>query len=225
MIRTIWAVGRNYLDHIKELGNAMPGSVTDPGSAKAEPMIFIKAGSSVVANGRVVRYPSFTKELHYETELAVRLVIDEDGQPRVDAFTVALDLTARDVQSVVKAKGQPWELAKSFIDACPLGDWVPISRIAPTAKANAAESTEESFAALQRLDLSLRVNGELRQQGQTKDMIFSTCEICNYLVSRFPVQSGDVLLTGSPAGVGPIVPGDALEAEIVGLTRANWQLR
>jgi len=220
MIRNIWAIGRNYLDHIKELGNTMPTDTTDPGSTTPEPMIFLKAGTTVVPNGRIIRYPSFTKELHYETELAVRLVLGDDGQLSVDALTVALDLTARDVQNVVKAKGQPWTLAKSFTDACPLGDWVSVSRL----KQDGGKSNDEIFATLQNLELSLHVNGELRQQGHTKDMIFNVRQICEYLVSRFPVQSGDVLLTGSPAGVGPIVPGDQLEAQITGMTRANWAL-
>ena len=216
MIRTIWAVGRNYLEHIKELGNTAPVSTT--GEERGEPLIFAKAGGCVVANGRMLRYPSFSKDVHHETELAVRLKIEGDGRASFDAFTVALDLTCRDLQNTLKTKGQPWELAKSFVDACPLGDWVPVSRLGRS-------SSDENFEALQNLQLCLRVNGEERQRGTTADMIFKVRELCDYLVSRFPVQDGDVLLTGTPAGVGPIAPGDVLEAEIVGFTRANWGVR
>jgi acylpyruvate hydrolase len=217
MIRSIWAVGRNYADHIKEMGAPMPAPA---GDQPPEPMIFLKAGSTVVANGRTIRMPTFSRELHHECELAVRLVVADDGSLHVDAFTIALDLTARDLQATAKAKGQPWTLAKSFTDSCPLGDWVPLNRLTRAGEG----PTDDAFAPLQNLELVLRVNGEQRQHGFTKDMLFSVRQVCEFLISRFPVQTGDVLLTGTPAGVGPLNHGDHVEAEIVGFTRASWTL-
>jgi 2-keto-4-pentenoate hydratase/2-oxohepta-3-ene-1,7-dioic acid hydratase in catechol pathway len=198
LIRNIWAVGRNYGSHARELGNQIP-------SPEAEPMIFLKAGSTIVENGTTFSLPDFSQDIHHECEVAVRF--GPNGQ--FTEISVALDLTARDLQSRLKAQGHPWTLAKSFRDSCPLGPLIPI----PPA------------ADLQNLDFELRVNGELRQVGATRDMIHSIEKLRIYVLSRFPVLEGDLLLTGTPAGVAQLMPGDQLQAEIKGFVQAQWKIQ
>jgi 2-keto-4-pentenoate hydratase/2-oxohepta-3-ene-1,7-dioic acid hydratase in catechol pathway len=196
-IRNIWAVGRNYADHARELGNAVP---TD----NSAPMIFLKAGSTIVENGATFALPALEGEIHYETEIALRFGPDFN----FDGITVALDLTARELQDVVKKEGKPWTIAKSFQRACPIGPIVPLP------------SKE-----LQSLTFSLRVNGDIRQRGDARDMIHSIEKMRAYVLATFPVCPGDLLLTGTPKGVGPLKAGDKLEAEIDGVVQAHWQIR
>ena len=195
MVRNIWAVGRNYADHAKELGNAVPAPA-------GEPMIFLKAGSCVVPAGEAIRLPSFSQEVHHEAEVALRF----GPGLKFDAITIALDLTARDWQVKLKAAGHPWTLAKSFANSCPLGNFVKIP-----------DGTD-----LQNLEFSLKVNGEVRQAGRTADMIHGIEKLRNYVIERFPVVEGDVLLTGTPAGVARMQSGDRMEASIKGLIEARW---
>lgn len=196
MIRNIWAVGRNYAEHAKELGNDVP----------SEPLIFLKAGSCAVFTPQIP-WPSWTKELHHEIELAL-----EFGQDlQFSRAALALDLTDRAAQNRLKAKGQPWTLAKSFLGACPLSATLPWAQIA----------TEKE------LGLSLKVNGELRQEGLISQMIFPPEVLRQYVLKHFPVVPGDFLLTGTPAGVGPLHPGDQLEAQLLNSARkpvlqVNW---
>lgn len=206
-MKNIWAVGRNYEEHAKELGNLLSPAGSDP-------MIFLKSGSTAVANERKVQLPAWSKDVQHEVEIAIRIGRDSRGKLSVNAFTVALDLTARDIQAQLKKNGHPWTLAKSFKDACPIGDWVSASKLGGT--------DEAVFAALNDLEFSLRVNDEQRQRGFTKDMIYKTEILLRYIAERFPVEDGDVLLTGTPAGVSALKPGDQVYAEIVGLTRASW---
>jgi acylpyruvate hydrolase len=195
MIRNIWAVGRNYGEHAKELGNAVP-------STESAPMIFLKAGSTVVENGAAITLPDMKSEIHYECEIAFRYGPDLT----FDGITIALDLTARQLQERCKKEGKPWTIAKSFIGACPLGPIV------------ALPSRD-----LQSLTFSLRVNGEIRQRGNARDMIHSIEKLRTYVLATFPVCPGDLLLTGTPVGVGALKPGDRLEAEIDGVVKAEWR--
>lgn len=196
-IRNIWAVGRNYADHAKELGNLTP-------APQDKPMIFLKAGSSIVANGETFLLPAFSKDVHHEVEIALQF--GDDFKWR--ALTIAIDLTARDLQNELKSKGHPWTLAKSFRDSCLLGPLVPLN-----------ERID-----LQNLGFSLHINGELRQNGHTRDMIHSVEKLRLHVLEHFPVVPGDLLLTGTPAGVGPIQPGDELEARVADdLVRAYWR--
>jgi 2-keto-4-pentenoate hydratase/2-oxohepta-3-ene-1,7-dioic acid hydratase in catechol pathway len=195
MIRNIWAVGRNYADHAKELGNQAP-------DATSTPMIFLKAGSSIVFDQSTFALPSFSRDVHHEVEVAVQFGADQ----KLSGIAIALDLTARDLQNELKAKGHPWTLAKSFRHACLLGPIAPLP------------------GSIDNLEFSLKVNGEIRQQGSTHDMIHSFERLRTYVCERFPVVENDLLLTGTPAGVGPLKAGDRLEAEIRGLTRAAWRV-
>lgn len=192
MIQNIWAVGRNYAEHAKELGNAIP----------TEPMIFLKAGSTASFSSDLIHLPSWQPEIHHEVELALRF----NKRLEVDQACIALDLTDRAKQTQLKNQGHPWTLAKSFKESCPLSDFFPVQNL------------EE----LKSLPLNLKVNNELRQQGNTSQMIFPLETLIHFVLKHFPVVPGDLLLTGTPPGVGPFKAGDVLEAEIQGKMRHRW---
>lgn len=197
-VRNIWAVGRNYVEHAKELGHAVVSGDS------SEPMIFLKAGTCLVEPDASFRLPSFSSDVHHEVEVALRF----GPGLRFTEITVALDLTARDIQTKLKTQGHPWTLAKSFQASCPIGRLQKIP----------------DGLDLGRLKFALKVNGEVRQKGHTSEMIHSAEALRHYVIERFPVIEGDLLLTGTPAGVGPLRPGDHLEAEITGLVRASWRV-
>jgi 2-keto-4-pentenoate hydratase/2-oxohepta-3-ene-1,7-dioic acid hydratase in catechol pathway len=194
IIRNIWAIGRNYAEHAKELGNDIP----------TEPLIFLKAGSTAVINTLEFMLPLWAQDVHHEVELALKF----NDQLKIDKAAVALDLTERTLQQKLKAKGSPWTLAKSFTNSCPLSDFFDIY------------SLEE----LKKLDISLTVNGELRQMGNTSQMIFSLEQQVEYILAHFPVCPGDVLLTGTPSGVAALQRGDQLVAELSGKVRKQWRV-
>jgi acylpyruvate hydrolase len=181
LIRNIWAVGRNYADHAAELKNPIPKS----------PLIFLKAGSSIESGSKII-LPKWSKNVQYELEIA--LLIDENLN--FSHFTLALDLTARDVQTEAKEKGNPWTLAKSFTGSCPLSSWVSL----------------QDIATLDELQFELLKNQKSVQRGFAKDMLFKPLQLLEYVKMHFPVVPNDILLTGTPAGVGPLVSNDSLEA-------------
>jgi acylpyruvate hydrolase len=188
----IYAVGRNYAAHAKELGNEI---------SKDEPVIFFKPPNSVVHSGQKVKLPNFSKNVQYELELAFRF----GKNLEISDVSVAIDLTARDKQREAQDKKAPWALAKGFKQSCGLGPWV---------KAKGLD--------LQNLELKLLHNGRLAQHGFTKDMVFNVETIAQYLIERFPVEPGDIVLTGTPEGVGTVVAGDKVFAEIVGVSQGEW---
>lgn len=198
MAAQIWAVGRNYADHAKELGNAVPEKAGDP-------MIFLKGGGTIVPEGNAIHLPKWSNDIHHECELAFRF----DENLEFSHVTVALDLTARDIQAKLKAQAHPWTLAKSFRDSCPLGKPIALSTLGK---------------AIEDLNFSLKVNGEIRQNGSPKQMIHSVKKLREYVIERFPVLPGDWLLTGTPAGVAPLRSGDRLEAAIDGVYTASWSV-
>lgn len=193
-IGKIVCLARNYAEHARELGNETP----------AAPVLFMKPASSVIGDGDTVRIPAFSQECHYEVELAVligaqaRTVTVDNALDYVAGYGVAIDMTLRDVQNGLKAKGLPWEIAKGFDTACPLSDFVPVGAVAdPHA-----------------LDLTLAVNGEIRQNGTSADMIHRIPQIVAHISAIFTLEAGDVILTGTPAGVGPVRAGEVMTAEI-----------
>ncbi len=192
MIRNIWAVGRNYAEHAKELGNKVP----------TEPLIFLKAGSCAFF-GSEISLPIWTHEVHHEVEMALQFGEDLNAL----SYGVALDLTERRIQNQLKANGQPWTLAKSFSNACPVSKFVPIP----------------SRNELKNLPISLEINGEIRQQASTSDMIFPLETLIEFIKAHFPVCPGDLLLTGTPSGVGPVRRGDKLVAQL-GPIRHTWNV-
>lgn len=190
----IVCIGRNYAEHIKELGNKTPD----------QPVIFMKPATAIVASGGTIIIPAYSNDCHHEIELAVligkeaRGVRPEEALAHVAGYAVALDLTLRDVQNVQKDKGLPWEIAKAFDTSCPLSAFVPAAEVADP----------------QSLQLRLVVNGQVRQDGNTCDMMRTTAQLIAAVSAYFTLEEGDVLLTGTPAGVGRICSGDRLEAAI-----------
>jgi 5-carboxymethyl-2-hydroxymuconate isomerase len=193
----IVCIGRNYAEHARELGNVVPDS----------PILFMKPASCLVHDGGTVIIPSYSEECHHEVELAV--LIGKEGhniQPdfaleHAAGYAIAIDLTLRDIQNQLKEKGHPWEIAKAFDTSCPLSDFVPA----------------ESVADPQDLNLKLSVNGELRQDGNSSDMMRSVAQIIVEMSKYFTLEPGDILLTGTPAGVSALQNGDTVEASIEGV--------
>jgi 2-keto-4-pentenoate hydratase/2-oxohepta-3-ene-1,7-dioic acid hydratase in catechol pathway len=188
----IFCVGRNYAEHAKELGNALPEA----------PVIFMKPDTALLAPGAKFAYPSFTSDLHYEIELVLRIgktaknIAAANALSSVDAITVGIDFTARDVQAGLKSKGLPWEKAKAWDNSAIVGEWKPFN-----AEAN-ADGGEILF--------SLTKNGQTAQSGTTQDMIYSFETLLEHISGYFTLSPGDLVYTGTPAGVGPCLPGDTL---------------
>lgn len=197
-IARIFCIGRNYAEHARELGDEPPG----------EPVVFMKPWTCLLPPGGQVRYPPHGRELHHEAELVVRVgrggrdIPARQALDHLDAVTLGLDLTLRDVQRDLKRQGLPWEKAKAFEGAAPLGQWVPLGA--------ATEPGGIGFRCL--------VNGELRQRGHGGDMLFPVPELIAHLSGIWTLVPGDLVFTGTPAGVGPLVPGDrvVLESEAIG---------
>lgn len=193
-IGKIVCLARNYAEHAKELGNETP----------AAPVLFMKPASSVIGDGDTVHIPAYSQECHYEVELAMligkqcRGVSTEKAMEHVAGYGVSIDMTLRDVQNQLKAKGLPWEIAKGFDSSCPLSDFVP------------ADAVADPHA----LSLKLAVNGVVRQDGNSSDMIHRVPQIVAHISSIFTLEPGDVILTGTPAGVGQVLAGDVMTAEI-----------
>jgi acylpyruvate hydrolase len=204
-IGKIVCLARNYAEHARELGNETP----------AAPVLFMKPASSVIADGEAVVIPAYSQECHYEVELALLIgkrahnVKEDTAMEHLAGYGVAIDMTLRDVQNGLKAKGLPWEVAKGFDTACPLSDFVPADTVGDP----------------HNLRLSLTVNGEKRQDGCSCDMINRIPRIIAHVSGIFTLEPGDVILTGTPAGVGPVVAGDVMEAAIehVGRLRISVQ--
>lgn len=188
----IFCVGRNYAEHAKELGNALPEA----------PVIFMKPDTALLAPGAKFAYPSFTSDLHYEIELVLRIGKTAKNIPAanalscVDAITVGIDFTARDVQAGLKSKGLPWEKAKAWDNSAIVGEWKPFN-----AEANAVGGE---------ILFSLTKNGQTAQSGTTQDMIYSFETLLEHISGYFTLSPGDLVYTGTPAGVGPCLPGDTL---------------
>lgn len=204
-IGKILCIGRNYADHIKELGNETP----------ERPIIFMKPASSVIGEGDQIVIPSYSHDCHHEAELALLIgtggkeVPAGEAMRHVAGFGVAIDLTLRDVQAEQKKKGLPWEIAKGFDTACPLSAFVPAA----------------SVTGPQDLRITLSVNGAPRQDGSTALMIYRMPELISYISSIFTLEPGDLILTGTPAGVGPIKSGDRVVAEISQVGRLSVTVR
>jgi 2-keto-4-pentenoate hydratase/2-oxohepta-3-ene-1,7-dioic acid hydratase in catechol pathway len=187
----IVAIGLNYFDHARELNMSIPES----------PLLFLKPPSTVIGDGETILYPALTKELHYEGELAIivgkkaRHVTREEARRYIAGYSCANDVTARDLQ---RSDGQ-WTRSKSFDTFCPLGP-----RIATDINPSA-------------LSIATRVNGAVKQQSNTRNMIFDAFTLLSYVSSVMTLLPGDVIITGTPPGVGPLEVGDVVEVEIEGI--------
>ncbi len=204
-VRRIFCIGRNYAEHAAEMGASVD---------RGNPVFFCKPADAIVVDGADVPYPQATKELHHEVEMVVALhsggidIAEADALTHVFGYAVGLDLTRRDLQAIAKAKGMPWDTAKAFDHSAPL------SPIRP-----AAEIGHPRSAAL-----TLAVNGQLRQQSDIAQMIFSVPEMLARLSRLFELKAGDLVFTGTPAGVGPLVRGDAVHAQLAGLTELRCRI-
>ena len=197
-------VGRNYAEHARELNNPVP----------SEPILFIKPATAVQSFAEPVRWPAQKGECHHEVEIAVLIgrdlknVDEQQAIAGIAGFGVALDLTLRDLQSKLKDKGHPWEIAKAFDGACPLSGFIRPERVSDLAD----------------IPVRLTVNGQVRQNGNSNQMLTPIPKLISYISQYFTLQAGDVVLTGTPAGVGPLHAGDRLLAELPGLLSAEAQV-
>ena len=190
----IICIGRNYAEHAKEMKSEVP----------TEPVFFLKPETALLKNSKDFYYPDFTKDLHHEVEIVLKVckngkhIAEEFAGSYYDAIGVGIDFTARDLQMKCKEKGLPWEKAKGFDNSVPVSEFIP----------------KEKFASLTNLSFDLNINGKLRQQGNTKDLIFSNEKVIAYVSKFITLKTGDLIFTGTPEGVSAVNIGDVLEASI-----------
>ena len=190
----IICVGRNYAAHAKELNNPV----------ESDPVIFMKPETALINAKLPFFYPSFSDDIHYETELVVRIcklgknISEKFASRYYDSVSLGIDFTARDLQSKLKSKGLPWELAKGFDGSAPVGDFISLSQLPP----------------IDDIHFSMTLNGELKQSGHSAMMLFNVNKIISFVSTFVTLKKGDLIFTGTPEGVGPIKIGDVLEASI-----------
>lgn len=191
----IFAIGRNYAEHIQELNNERPD----------EPVIFTKPDTALIRSNGPFYYPDFSTDIHYEVELIIRIckegknIQEKFASKYYDSIGIGIDFTARDLQQKAKEKGLPWDIAKGFNGSAPVSDkFIPASEI--------KEPKDINF--------SLKIDGELKQQGNTSMMLFNFDYIISYLSRFFTLRPGDFIFTGTPKGVGPVKVGNVLTAYI-----------
>jgi len=189
----IIAIGRNYTEHIEELNNERP----------SEPVIFMKPDTAVLRKGQPFFYPEFSKDIHFEVELLLKInkegkfIQEKFAHKYYDEIGIGIDFTARDLQSQLKEKGLPWEKAKGFNGSAPISDFV----------------SKEKFE-MQDINFLLLQNGEVKQKGNSSLMLYTFDQIIAYVSQFFTLKKGDIIFTGTPKGVGSIAIGDTLEAFI-----------
>lgn len=190
----IIAIGRNYAEHIEELKNERP----------SEPVVFLKPDTAVLKNNAPFFHPDFSSNIHHEVELILKIcregkyIQKQFAHRYFDEVGIGIDFTARDLQEKCKTKGLPWEIAKAFNGSAPIGGFLPLDEIQN----------------LQDIEFHLTINGELRQKGNTSMMLFDFGDIIAYVSKFFTLKKGDLIFTGTPAGVGKISIGDHLEGYI-----------
>ncbi|XP_029432606.1 acylpyruvase FAHD1, mitochondrial [Rhinatrema bivittatum] len=203
--RKIICVGRNYAEHAKELKNVIP----------SEPVLFLKPSSAYVREGAPVLIPYYSSNLHHEVELAV--VIGKPGNAipqtaamdHVAGYALCLDMTARDKQDECKKKGLPWTLAKAFNTSCPVSDFIP----------------KEKIPDPHNLKIWLKVNDKVKQEGETSSMIFSIPYLISYISNIIALEEGDLILTGTPKGVGAVQAHDEMSAGIDGIVSMKFTVQ
>lgn len=216
-VRRIYCVGRNFADHAREMGAVAPASKAERG----QPVFFLKPADAVASGGAEapevsVPYPSGTQDLHHEVELVVALGRDapagvlapDDAAALVFAYGVGLDLTRRDLQAAAKAKGLPWDIGKGFDHSAPISELVPAAQV----------------DGLSSRSLALQVNGDLRQHGSLHDLIWDVADILHELSKLFALKAGDLVFMGTPAGVGPLLPGDTFVASLEGVAELRGRI-
>ena len=201
----IICIGRNYIDHAKELNNPVP----------EKPVFFMKPDSALVIKNRPFYYPDFSKDVHHELEVVIKInrlgrsIPEKFAHRYFNEIALGIDFTARDLQAEMKKKGLPWEIAKGFDYSAPVSEFFPV----------------KDYEDVHSLDFFLDINGEKVQVGNTSDMIFSFEQIIAY-VSRFmTLKTGDLIFTGTPAGVGPVQINDRLEAYLAGQKLMDFMVK
>jgi acylpyruvate hydrolase len=201
----ILAIGRNYAEHIKELNNERP----------SEPVIFTKPDTAILKKGDDFYFPDFSTDIHHEIELVLRIckvgknIQEKFAYKYYDQIGLGVDFTARDLQQTAKEKGLPWAISKGFDGSAPLSHFLPISH----------------FKDLNNINFSLKVDGEIKQKGNTSLMLFSFDYMIAYLSRFFTLKTGDIIFTGTPKGVGPIAIGQKLEGYIEDEKMLEFQIK
>ena len=201
-VHRIYCIGRNYADHAKEMGSAVD---------RANPIFFCKPADAVVADGSKIPYPPGTTDLHHEVEMVVALqsggsnIAAQDALRHVFGYAVGVDLTRRDLQAKAKEKGNPWDTAKAFDRSAPISALRPSRKIGNPLRGK----------------LELEVNGQLRQSGDISDMIFGVPQIIQALSKLFELTAGDLIFTGTPAGVAALARGDWFKARLEGIAELH----
>ena len=201
----IYCVGRNYAEHAREMGH-------DPD--REPPFFFMKPADAIVSNGATIPYPQITKDLHHEIEMVVAIgkgganIAANKALEHVYGYGVGLDMTRRDLQGEAKKMGRPWDTGKAFDQSAPCSALVPVAQCGHPSQGS----------------IRLMVNGEVRQEGDLNQLIWNVPDTIAYLSTLFTLQPGDLIFSGTPAGVGPIKKGDALEGEVAGLPVLKTQI-
>ena len=202
----IFCIGKNYGEHIKEQGDRhLPD----------EPVVFMKPVANLVATNEPLLFPRYDCVLHHEVEAVIligkegRDIPEKDAKSYIAGVSIGLDLTLRDIQSKLKKSGLPWERSKSFEQSAPIGIFNPY---------------DAAFIDLENWSFTCSVNQELRQQGNTRDMIFSVKNLIHTLSRWWKLQPGDIIFTGTPAGVGPLNPGDRIQIESPNIGTFSWNI-
>jgi acylpyruvate hydrolase len=201
----IIGIGRNYGEHARELNNPVP----------VEPIVFMKPDTALVKSNKPFFYPDFSTDVHHELEIVIKICRVGKNIPEAFAnryfeeLTVGIDFTARDIQQKSKEKGHPWETAKSFDNSAPVGTFI----------------SKTEYPDVHNLNFGLIMNGKLVQTGNTSNMIFSFEYLIAYVSRYFTLQMGDLIFTGTPAGVGPVKPGDHLVADIEGTVLLDFEVK
>ena len=203
-VRRIYCVGRNYAEHAREMGHAPD---------REPPVVFMKPADALVLGGAPMPYPPMTKDLHHELELVAALgsggtdIAEGDALGKVWGYAVGLDMTRRDLQGEAKKQGRPWDMGKGFDRSAPMGEMVPAAEVNPTQGR-----------------IELRVNGEVRQNSDLSQMIWSVAETIAYLSRLVRLEPGDLIMTGTPAGVAAVGRGDELVGTVEGVGEVRTRI-
>jgi 2-keto-4-pentenoate hydratase/2-oxohepta-3-ene-1,7-dioic acid hydratase in catechol pathway len=201
----IIAIGRNYADHAKELNNAVPEA----------PVLFLKPDTAVLKDNKPFYHPSFSQDIHHEIEVVVKIckegkfIQEKFAHKYFEEIGLGVDFTARDLQTIQKAKGLPWEIAKAFDHSAPISAFIPITE----------------FEDLNNLEFSLTINNIYKQKGNTKDMIFNFNQLISYASQFFTLKKGDLIFTGTPSGVGKVNIDDHIKGFLNQKELLNFQVK